>query len=361
MASPPPEPSSSPRYARIAQVLRARLEAHDGSRDAPFATEQALCEEFGVSRTTVRNALGHLKREGLLTSRRGVGTNGTAAERPRRVVRCSGDPLHGMLKSKPRVVSVGPVAAPAAAREVLRAARGRRRFSASRACTTSMASPCPSCSRTCPPASRRGVSRSDWRLPMHDLLWERFGVRIARSVHTLRVGRAMADIAGDARRRPRRSGAAHPGLHLSRRRHADPLDREFLSRGSLRIRRRDGMADAAFARRAPDVARHTASSGLDPIPSNATRSLRVSHEPIDETHQGGDPAAAPARIAPPRLARRLRLLQRAARRSGRASRPRRRPDRACPMRCSANPTSASSACATTSTPAATSRAASRSR
>src|SRR5262245_26471563 len=58
-----PPPSSTPRYARIAQILRSRLEAHDGTREGPFATEQALCAEFGVSRTTVRHALGALKRE----------------------------------------------------------------------------------------------------------------------------------------------------------------------------------------------------------------------------------------------------------------------------------------------------------
>ena len=195
MASPSPEPSSSPRYARIAQVLRARLEAHDGSRDAPFATEQALCEEFGVSRTTVRNALAHLKREGLLTSRRGVGTNGTAAERPRRVVRCSGDPLHGMLKSKPRVVSVGPVPAPAPLAKFFGLDTGAALLGLTRVHELD-GQPLSVVQSYLPARFGRGVSRSDWRLPMHDLLWERFGVRIARSVHTLRVGRAMADIAG---------------------------------------------------------------------------------------------------------------------------------------------------------------------
>ena len=101
----PAAPSSIPRYAQIAQVLKSRLEARETAETGPFATEHALCEEFGVSRTTVRQALGFLKREGLITSRPGVGTNGTATEIFNRVVRSSGDPLHGMLKSKPRIVS----------------------------------------------------------------------------------------------------------------------------------------------------------------------------------------------------------------------------------------------------------------
>ena len=110
----PAAPSSIPRYAQIAQVLKSRLEARETAETGPFATEHALCEEFGVSRTTVRQALGFLKREGLITSRPGVGTNGTATELFNRVVRSSGDPLHGMLKSKPRIVSLGRASAPAA-------------------------------------------------------------------------------------------------------------------------------------------------------------------------------------------------------------------------------------------------------
>jgi DNA-binding GntR family transcriptional regulator len=191
----PPESSSSPRYARIAQVLRARLEAHDASHDRPFATEQALCEEFGVSRTTVRNALGFLKREGLVTSRRGVGTNGTSAEKPHRVVRSSGDPLHGMLKSKPRVVTVGRVAAPAPVAKFFGVETGAPVFGLTRVHDLH-GEPLSVVKSYLPAHLEVGVPRSAWRQPMHDLLWERFGLRIARSVHTLRVGRAMADIAG---------------------------------------------------------------------------------------------------------------------------------------------------------------------
>ena len=62
---------SIPLYHQIAQVLRQR--AAQGA-DGGLATEQALCAEFGVSRTTIRQALASLKREGLLQSRRGVGT-----------------------------------------------------------------------------------------------------------------------------------------------------------------------------------------------------------------------------------------------------------------------------------------------
>src|SRR5437763_378819 len=81
MSTPIPAPipfhEAIPRYHQIAQLLRQRaatgeLGAKDGKKKG--FTEQALCDEFGVSRTTIRQALGMLKRDGVLASRRGVGT-----------------------------------------------------------------------------------------------------------------------------------------------------------------------------------------------------------------------------------------------------------------------------------------------
>lgn len=185
-------PSHIPRYAQIAQVLKSRLEARDGAHSVPFATEHALCEEFGVSRTTVRQALGFLKREGLVTSRPGVGTSGTSINR--RVVRSSGDPLHGMLQSKPRIVSVGRVAAPAVVATFFSLEPDTPVFQLTRVHDLD-GGPLSVVRSYLPAGYAVGLSRSAWRQPMHELLWERFGLRLARSVHTLRVARAMADVA----------------------------------------------------------------------------------------------------------------------------------------------------------------------
>lgn len=190
----PAAPSSTPRYAQIAQVLKSRLEARGADEPGPFATEHALCEEFGVSRTTVRQALGFLKREGLITSRPGVGTQGTATEIANRVVRSSGDPLHGMLKSKPRVVSLGRAPAPPAVARFFSLGTGAEIFRITRVHDLDD-SPLSVVRSYLPAHLSVGLARSAWRQPMHDLLWERFGLRIARSVHTLRVARAEADIA----------------------------------------------------------------------------------------------------------------------------------------------------------------------
>jgi GntR family transcriptional regulator len=190
----PYAPSSIPRYAQIAQVLKSRLEAREIAGTGPFATEHALCEEFGVSRTTVRQALGFLKREGLITSRPGVGTNGTATETFNRVVRSSGDPLHGMLKSKPRIVSLGRAAAPPPVAKFFSLQPGDEIFRITRVHDLD-GSPLSVVRSYLPAKLGTGLSRSAWRQPMHELLWDRFGLRLSRSVHTLRVARAEADIA----------------------------------------------------------------------------------------------------------------------------------------------------------------------
>lgn len=63
---------------KLAERLAERLSmaVHDGrlARGARLPTEQALCEQYGVSRTVVREAISMLKREGMLMSRQGSGT-----------------------------------------------------------------------------------------------------------------------------------------------------------------------------------------------------------------------------------------------------------------------------------------------
>ncbi len=65
---------ATPRHAQIKLLLRARIV--DG-RYAPMSrlpSESALCASFGVSRTTVRQALGDLQKEGLIFTLQGKGS-----------------------------------------------------------------------------------------------------------------------------------------------------------------------------------------------------------------------------------------------------------------------------------------------
>ena len=65
--------SPLPLYAQIKRRLRAAILAWPEGDDR-FHTEQTLCETYGVSRATVRQAVAELENEGLLSRRRGFGT-----------------------------------------------------------------------------------------------------------------------------------------------------------------------------------------------------------------------------------------------------------------------------------------------
>jgi GntR family transcriptional regulator len=77
----------TPRYQEIADYLRRLIAASRPGDRLP--SESELCERFGVSRMTVRQAVALLANEGLLVRRRGEGTF-TA---PRTVARLLGSPL----------------------------------------------------------------------------------------------------------------------------------------------------------------------------------------------------------------------------------------------------------------------------
>lgn len=182
-----------PLYHQISQVLRMRATDAQGGE---LATECALCEEFGVSRTTIRQALAALKREGLLQSRRGVGTRIVRPRAKRTYTRSTGDPLHAGLGSDRRILSCRLEAPPASAADFLGLSPGEQAFGILRVHQIDhepisvVASWLPSiCAERITPAALR-------RATLHELLWRRFGLRQRKSVHTIRVARVDARVAG---------------------------------------------------------------------------------------------------------------------------------------------------------------------
>jgi DNA-binding GntR family transcriptional regulator len=193
-----------PLYHQIALTLRSRAEA------GGLATEQQLCAEFGVSRTTVRQALGLLKRDGLLTSRRGVGTRFLPQAPVRRLTGSIGDPLHAGLGTVETLVSVERVEPPGDARTFLGVgdepiARLVRVHTLDGAPLSVVVTYMPA--RYAPNALRQSV---------HEFLWRRHGLLQKRSVHRIGVARAdtmVAPLLGVA--------IAEPVLHVQSRAYLD--------------------------------------------------------------------------------------------------------------------------------------------
>ena len=71
-----------PLWAQLESDLKRRLDA--GEFDERFPTDHELVQQYGVSRHTVREAIGHLNRSGILRRERGRGTvvNRTEFEQP---------------------------------------------------------------------------------------------------------------------------------------------------------------------------------------------------------------------------------------------------------------------------------------
>ena len=63
-----------PRYMQIAQTLLSDIQTGAYPVDSLLPTEAQLCEQFGVSRFTAREAIQQLARLGLVTRQAGVGT-----------------------------------------------------------------------------------------------------------------------------------------------------------------------------------------------------------------------------------------------------------------------------------------------
>ncbi|MEA2592855.1 MAG: GntR family transcriptional regulator, partial [Actinomycetota bacterium] len=63
-----------PKYLRIREALRQEIDAGRYPPGSPLPSQRLLAERFGVTLMTVRQAIGLLEEEGVVTTRQGSGT-----------------------------------------------------------------------------------------------------------------------------------------------------------------------------------------------------------------------------------------------------------------------------------------------
>jgi GntR family transcriptional regulator len=99
-----------PRYVQVANELRAGIADGQFGQTGQLPTENTLCERYGVSRFTVREALRRLQAEGLIRRRRGSGTTiDTGARAQRQPISDITDLSHYAAGSRFDFAVTGPV------------------------------------------------------------------------------------------------------------------------------------------------------------------------------------------------------------------------------------------------------------
>lgn len=76
---------ATPRYLRVAQMLREAIHGGEFPVGSLLPTEVQLAAHYGVSRQTIRQAIGQLRDRGMLSSRKRIGTRVDATEPVRNV------------------------------------------------------------------------------------------------------------------------------------------------------------------------------------------------------------------------------------------------------------------------------------
>ncbi|MFB2552492.1 GntR family transcriptional regulator [Ensifer soli] len=101
-----PAAAGTPLYLQVALHLQRRIDAGDFPVGSLLPTENALSADLGVSRQTVRQAIGTLRAQGRLSARKGVGTRVEASggQAPRRLVAQSRSELFEFAKDTELVI-----------------------------------------------------------------------------------------------------------------------------------------------------------------------------------------------------------------------------------------------------------------
>jgi GntR family transcriptional regulator len=189
---------SLPLYHQVHLTLRQRILDGVYGPDSPIPTEQELTTQFGVSRITVRRALGALTEEGLIRRERGRGTfvsSGMYSPQVQISIRGLIENLMAMgLKTRAELIEFGYVVAPQDVRGLLELAPDGLVQRSVRV-RSHQNQPFSHLVAYIPEAIGRNFDKDD--LSLHPLLTllERSGVKVASAYQTISARAADSDVA----------------------------------------------------------------------------------------------------------------------------------------------------------------------
>lgn len=121
--------SGKPRHEQISEWIRERIDGGVYVPNSRLMSENQICEQFGVSRITVRRALQTLESEGLIYRRQGLGAFVSDKRVPQGMVRLTSfveDMEQAGLAAKSLIVSYDQVPCPAAIATRIDAEAGKK-------------------------------------------------------------------------------------------------------------------------------------------------------------------------------------------------------------------------------------------
>ena len=225
----------TPRYQRVADELTKRIVAGKYPVGANLPTEMELCDQYGISRHTVREALRQLRDAGLIARRRRVGTEVVARiPKPsyRQPTNSIGDLLQYAEETQLSIIEAKRVVCDAALAEMLESREGAEwlRVNSLRAVPGDARPVCMTTAYLDLRLPNLEENLEHLTGPISAMLEKVYGIRIARieqSIQAVRLGKRQAKLlrasdGGPALRAIRRyydergrlielSNAIHPG------------------------------------------------------------------------------------------------------------------------------------------------------
>jgi GntR family transcriptional regulator len=195
-------PALRPRYQRVADDLTKRIGSGKYPVGGYLPTEMELCQQYGISRHTVREALRQLRDAGLISRRRRIGTE-VVARTPRASYRqptnSIGDLLQYAEETQLSILEMKEVVCDAALAELLECRTGARwlRVNSLRAVPGDARPVCMTTAYIDSKLPNLEKNLEELKGPISAMLEREYDIRIARieqSIQAVRLGKRQAKL-----------------------------------------------------------------------------------------------------------------------------------------------------------------------